>query len=81
MKSELFQLNIKDIANTIALTVFTVAVTVLYSLTLKEGFDIFSADWAQIGREIVNNALIVLIADLSRRYTTDDKGHILGIGR
>ncbi len=85
--SELYRLGSPDIikgAVTAVIAGIIVAVgTVLHGvIAAPGGFDLFLVDWHQVGRDLINNAVIgaegALGAYLIKNFISDESGAVLG---
>lgn len=66
---------IKNIINVIGITVLLV----LYNLVTAADFDLFKVDYIALLQNILNVSVVAVIADLGRRFLTNNKGSFLGV--
>ena len=86
MNSTLFKLNFKDLARGLFSAIFAAVVVAVFS-TLNgifsvPGFDVFSVDWAEVYRNIVNVAVVAaegaFMGYIGKRFFSDAEGKLLG---
>ena len=77
--SEMLRLNFRDIAKGLVTAVFSSIVVVLYSVTVTEGFNLFTADWAGIGQQALSAGFVALIGYLGKNAITDSSGRVGGV--
>ena len=75
----MFRLNLRDISKGLVTAIFSSVVVVLYSVTAKEGFDLFNADWAAIGQQALSAGFVTLIGYLGKNAITDSTGKVGGV--
>ena len=76
--SKLFRVNGRDFLTALANAVFGAVVIVLYGVVTMAGFDLFSANWAEIGKSAINAVFIVFVSSLGMAFGIDKNGKILG---
>ena len=72
------KLNSNDFIRGAATAVFASIVAVIYGVVFKEGFDLFSVDWAEIARMVVNAAIYSFVGYMSKNMLTAENGKIFG---
>ena len=78
MKSELFKLNLGDLGKG-ALTAFCAGlIFALGSVVNQAGFDVFTANYAQVFVTAFNAGLAFFVGYLSKQLLTDSSGQVLG---
>ena len=78
MNSDLGRFNGRDILTALANSAAIAIIVALYGLVTTAGFDIFSADWTTIGKQVVNAVFIAFIASVGGALGLDKQGKILG---
>ena len=78
MNSKLWQIGGRDALTALANAVFAAIIVVLYGIVTTSGFDLFSADWISIGKQVINSVFIVFISSLGMAFGIDKNGKILG---
>lgn len=73
--------NVKDLSRAFTNAAAVAIVMVLYTLTAKEGFDLFSVDWLQVGKDVLNAVIITLVGSIGGPMLTTKKGNFLGAVR
>jgi len=79
MNSAFGKLNLGDIGRGLVTAIFAGLISVLYGVTAQAGFDLFSADWAVIGKQVLNISLTTFLAYMSKNLLTDSSGRVLGV--
>lgn len=77
-KSGILSLSDNDVVRSLITAVFVAVVTALYGVVAQAGFDLFTADWASIGRMVVNVSFVTFIARLGEKFVTDERGKLFG---
>ena len=77
--SGMFRINFRDIGKGLVTAVFSSVVVVLYSVTVKEGFNLFTADWAVIGEQALSAGFVALVGYLGKNAITDSSGKVGGV--
>lgn len=77
--SEMFTLNQGDIARGAVTAAFAGAFIVVGSVILQSGFDVFTADWASIGKMSVNAGLASFVGYIMKNFFTNEKGEMFGV--
>lgn len=75
----MFTINFGDVFRGLAVAVLGGAFLAIIGIVGSVGFDVFSADWANIGRLAVNGGFGGLIGYLSKNFLTSNDGKLLGI--
>ena len=83
--SELFRLNLKDVAKGLVSAVLgAVCVSVIGVLqsVLAPGVDVLSIDFAELGKQLLNTAILAAQASffgyISKNFLSDSQGRFLG---
>lgn len=79
MQNGLFTLDWGSIADAILVAVVTAAVVALVNVVSTSGFDLFTAPWLQIGRNMANLAFIAAVVTLGKDFLSTDSGSFLSI--
>lgn len=78
MNSKLYSLNMNDALKGLITAALSGVVAVLYGVTSQAGFDLFSADWASILRDVINVVFASFVGYLGKNFLTTSTGEILG---
>lgn len=63
------------------LTAASAAVLVgLYGIVTTQGFDVFSADWVAIGKQMTNLGVIAAVVSLGKDFLSTKEGSLLNVG-
>lgn len=76
--SKMFKLSGNDLVRSVITSVFVAVVAVLYGLTSQGNFDVFTADWVNIGKMVVNSVFIVFMGRIGEKFVTDKNGKVFG---
>ncbi len=76
--SELFSLDLKDLIRGVITAVLTGTFFAVCGIFTTVGFDVFSADWSQIGRMAVNGGFAGLVGYIIKRFFSNKEGEFLG---
>lgn len=76
--SGIFGLTSNDLIKSAVSAVFAAIVVALAGIVSAPGFDVFSQNWGEVLKLVVNVSISTLIADIGRRFMTDDKGRLFG---
>ena len=76
MNSDLFKLNVKDLARGAANAVVGAVILAIAAFFQQEDFSIFSADWGAIGASALDAAITVFIAYIGTSLFKDKDGTI-----
>ena len=79
MKSGIFTLDWGSIADAVVMAAVAAVITGLVSLVSTSGFDVFTADWIFIGRNMVNLAFVAGVLSLGQSFLSTKTGSVLGI--
>lgn len=74
----MFTLKWMDVVRGLAVAVLTGAWLSIAGLFVQ-GFDVFTADWAAIGRMAVNGGFFALAGYISKNLLTADNGKLFGV--
>jgi len=78
MKSEMFSLNVKDVAKGAATAVVTGAFLAVYGIFTGGDFNLFTADWGHIGQLAANGSFGAFMGYLGMKFFSDKEGKVLG---
>lgn len=76
--SEMFKLNVGDLSKGLVTAVFAGVIVALAGAVQAPGFDLFSADWASIGKVAFNAGFVTLVAYLGKNFLSTADGKVLG---
>lgn len=76
--SKMFSWSQNDVIKSLITSVFVAVIAALYGLTSQGGFDVFSADWGEILKIVINSTLITFIGRLGEKFVTDERGKVFG---
>lgn len=76
--SNLYNLQSKDFINGAITAVFAAIFLALSGLISQNGFDLFSADWSEIGKIALNAGVAGFVGYIGRKFFTDQNGKLLG---
>lgn len=79
MKNGIFKLGWSDLLDSIVTAVFVAVITAIGGVVLSAGFDVFSADWVGIGRNVVNIGFVAFIGQLVNNLVSDNSGKVFGV--
>ena len=74
----MFTLNIGDIARGLAVAILTGAFLASVAIVGAHDFDVFTADWLEIGKTAVNGGFAAFVGYILKNLITDKSGKILG---
>lgn len=74
MNSKLFKLNGQDFLKGAVSAIFAAVVFALGSVVNQAGFDVFSADWAQVVATMINAALAAFVGYIGKNFISDSEG-------
>lgn len=79
MKNGIFKLDLASIADAI-LTAAAMAVFVaLYGIVTTPGFDVLAVQWAQVGHQMLNLAIVAAFVSIGKDFLSTNTGSFLGI--
>lgn len=78
MSSAFLNLNLKDIAKGGASAVCAAVVLAVYQFTSAGDFNLFTADWANIGSSALNAAVYAFIGYVGKNALSTSDGKFLG---
>lgn len=76
--NRMFTINLSDLFRAIVVAVLGGALIAIIGIIGSSGFDVFSADWAAIGKLAVNGAFGGFVGYLTKNFLTDSSGKVLG---
>lgn len=77
MSSDLFKVNYKDVARGATNAVF-LAVLAAFVGIVGNSFDLFTANWTEIGKIMANVGFISFVSHLGGVFLSDKQGKIFG---
>ena len=80
MQNGIFKLDLASIADAVLTAIVTAVIVAAVSLVTTAGFDIFTANWVQIGHNMANIAFIAGIVSLGKDFLSTNSGSFLGVG-
>lgn len=80
MKNGIFQLDWASIGDAILTAAVTAVIVGLVSLVTTAGFDLFTAPWIAIGKNMTNLAFIAAVVSLGKDFLSTNSGSLLGVG-
>jgi len=80
MQNGLFKLDWGSIADAVVMAMVFAVITALYGLvTQTGGFNVFTADWLQIGQNMTNAAFAAGVISLAKDLISTNSGSVLNI--
>ncbi len=79
MYSQLFSLNKKDFINGAVNAVVAGIVIGLAGVVSQSGFDVFSTNWGDVLKLVINSAFAAFVGSLGKNLITTDQGKVLGM--
>lgn len=76
--SEIYRLKGADFVKGLITAVFGAVIATVYGLFQTPDFNLFQADYASIGNDVVKVAISTFIAYLSKNLFTDSSGKVFG---
>lgn len=80
MTNGIFKLGLGNVTNAVLMAIATAVLVAIYGIVSTAGFDVFTANWAMIGKQMVNLGVVVGIGSLYRDLISTTQGSILNIG-
>lgn len=77
--SEMFKLKINDLMKGAITAAITAVVAMVYVIFQTPDFNLFSADWMSIGKEVFNAAFLAFVGYLGKNLITDSEGKVGGV--
>lgn len=74
----MFSLNFADVFRGLAVAILTGAFLAV-SGVFGSGFDVFTADWASIGKSMINGGFAAFVGYILKNFLTADNGKILKV--
>lgn len=74
----MFTINYGDIFRGIVVAILTGAFLAVSGTLSSVGFDVFTADWVQIGKTVVNGGFAAFIGYIVKNLITANNGKVLG---
>ena len=75
--SNLFKINTRDFLRGLVSAVF-VGVVVALAGVVQNGFDIFTANWIEIFKNMVNGGFMAFVCYLGTQFLSDHNNNVLG---
>ncbi len=79
MKNGIFSLNWASVADAVLTAAVFSVIAAAVTLVTTSGFDIFTADWGMIGRNMANLAVISGVVSLGKDFLSTNTGSFLNI--
>lgn len=80
MKNGIFTFDWASVLDAILVAIATAVIAGLVSLVAGGNFDVFSADWVMIGKNMVNLAFTAGVITLGKDFLSTNTGSFLAIG-
>jgi hypothetical protein len=80
MNNGVFQLDWASIGDAILYAIVAGVVTMFVSLVSQGNFNVFTADWTQIGEQAVNIGFYAGVLALGKNFFSSNTGSLLGVG-
>ena len=71
----IFKFNFQELKSSLVNALVVAVITVLYGVSIKEGFDVFSANWLEIGRMVLNASIAAFTGSIGKHLLTDNEGN------
>lgn len=75
----IFTLDWASVADALVTAVVFAVFGALYNVVVVSGFDVFTADWVNIGHVMVNVGFIAAVVSLGQNFLSTNKGSVLNI--
>lgn len=79
MQNGIFTLDLGSLADAILVAIVTAVAVALVNVVGTSGFDLFTAPWVQIGKNMANLAFIAAVVTLGKDLLSTNSGSFLGI--
>lgn len=79
MKNGIFTLDWWSVVDAVLTTTVVAIIVAFGQIVMAVGFDVFTADWSNILRSMVNVGFIAGVSSLIRDFFSTDTGSVLGI--
>lgn len=80
MQNGIFKLDWASVADALITAVVAAILTAFVAIVTTQGFNVFSADWLAIGKDMVNLGFIAGIVSIGQAFLSTNDGKILGLG-
>lgn len=78
-QSGFFKISSKELLHSSINAVVAAVLIGLVGVVGKEGFDLFSANWGEIGRMMLNWAFAAFVGSAGKKLMTTQDGKVLGV--
>lgn len=79
MKNGIFKVDLKNVLDAALTAIVFAVLSGAVALVTKTGFDVFSANWVEIGKNMVNLGVIAGVVSLGRDLLTTNSGSVLNV--
>lgn len=80
MKNGIFQISWSSLGDAALMAILTAIAVGAFNIVTTTGFDVFSANWTIIGKNMVNLAVIAGVVSFAQDFLSTKSGSILNIG-
>lgn len=80
MQNGIFKLDWASVGDALLTAVVGAIVVAAVQLVTTTGFDVFTAPWVMIGKNMVNLGVIAGVVSLGKDFLSTNSGSLLGIG-
>lgn len=80
MQNGIFKIDWAMIADAVLTAIIAAIVVAAVQLVTTAGFDVFTADWVMIGKNMTNLAVIAGVVSFGKDFLSTNSGRILGVG-
>lgn len=79
MKNGIFTLDWASLADALVMAAVAAVLTAFVSLVSTGHFDVFTADWVTVGKNMTNIAFIAAVISLGQNFLSTNGGSVLGV--
>lgn len=79
MKNGILSIDLATLADAVLMAVIVAVVAMLVQLVSNGSFDVFSANWAAIGKSMVNLGFAAAVLTIGKDLLSTNTGSLLGI--
>lgn len=79
MRNGIFKLDLGSIADAVLTAVIVAILTALVGVVSSTGFNVFTADWASIGSNMVNLGFIAAVISIGQDLLSTNAGSLLNV--
>lgn len=80
MQNGIFKLDWATLGDAVLTAIVAAIVVALVQLVSTTGFDIFTANWVEIGKSMANLGFIAGVVSFGKDFLSTNSGSLLGIG-